>query len=191
MKRLLAIVLWMLPEILNGQALPSRLPRRNLVVFYYLCDVEHNEGYYAQKVHLHGPKKISDPHQKTYTCLFENDSDNIIIDTSIFNTGWSNYTISIWLKPSENLLSRNEYSKSKQTILQTFPGPGLLINYEQDSDDKFIINCSSILPNNAWDIYSNIHLKKHLFLNYWNNIIITRANDSEYKFYLNGVMDSA
>ena len=80
---------------------------------------------------------------------FDGVNDFVDVGNSFFNNGWTNYSISCWIKAT------NLNTVGGNTIMNTIPHVGFALGYSYYSSNSFYHFKTSSNPGSAWDIFSH------------------------------------
>jgi hypothetical protein len=115
---------------------------------------------------------------------FDGSSNSITSNTSCFNIGWDQFTVSGWF-------SLDDANKLSQTIFNTIPHTGvdLNYNYETTAQHNFSAFIGSYSGVPAWDIaLNNQGSKKDYENNKWVHFTLIK-NGLKYYLYVNNILD--
>jgi hypothetical protein len=115
---------------------------------------------------------------------FDGSSNSITSNTSFFNIGWDQFTVSGWV-------SLNDVNKISQTIFNTIPHEGIDLNYnyESTSQHNFSAFIGSYSGVPAWDIALNSQgAKKDYENNKWFHFTLIKSG-LKYYLYINNILD--
>ena len=120
------------------------------------------------------------------TYAFTTNSSKITVANNFFNNGWTNYTISIWFNPTNNIVNG--------CLINSIPHDGFGISYSFYGTTKKIYHYKNSDPSNTnhlWNIFDASAFNYPQFdFNIWNNIIVVKASNN-YQYYVNGTLDKS
>ncbi|MFN5347381.1 MAG: LamG-like jellyroll fold domain-containing protein [Bacteroidota bacterium] len=115
---------------------------------------------------------------------FSLSTSRIIINNNFYNNGLSDYSISVWFNPANNLVNG--------CLINTIPHDGFGISYSYYGTNKKIYHYKNSNPantNHLWDIFDASAFNYPQFdFNIWYNIIIVKSGNN-YSYYVNGNLD--
>ena len=119
---------------------------------------------------------------------FDGILDHIRIDSAFLNIGWSSYTISWWMN-NDSVDNPNNFNNNQLSFI-TIPHNGIGVCYNWGHSNKYELLAGSDPTASTWDIlpgpYSNTDVDAHV----WNHLVFMKQDDSIYRFYVNGVLDT-
>jgi Concanavalin A-like lectin/glucanases superfamily/Secretion system C-terminal sorting domain len=119
---------------------------------------------------------------------FDGNLDHIVIDTFFFNNGWSNYSVSWWLK-SDTLDNFNNFNNSQESF-NTIPHNGVGVSFNWGHTGKYNIYVNSNPAIATWDIIGGGKTHDSARAHVWKHMVFTKQDDTVYSFYINGVLDT-
>lgn len=173
-----------------SQTLPAYIPANNLLVWLPFNGNANNEYGVGMNGGVMGPTLTTDRFGTANSAYYFNgDGDHITIDTSFFDNGWSNYTISCWLN-SDTLYNPNAGSNN-QTFLNTMPHNGLELSFNWASNKKYDLFCNSVPTIHNWNILRPDSSASLGVIHTWNHMVFVKKDDTAYQLYINGVLDKS
>ncbi len=172
-----------------AQTVPAYIPTSGLLGWYPFSGNANNAYGTGKNGSVMGPMLTSDrfgnPNSAYY---FNGNLDHIVIDTTFFNNGWSNYTISLWMN-TDTIDNPNSINNDQQFI-NTIPhnGIGINMNWGHCNNYGFYINADPSVV--GWSVLTHSQSDAPITVRTWNHIVFERKDDTAYSFYLNGVLDT-
>lgn len=119
---------------------------------------------------------------------FNGDSNNITIDTTFFNLGWSNFTISCWFN-SDTLDNPHNYNRS-QAIFNTIPHNGVELAFSWLMYHKYEMLMGSNPPSSGWNILFHGRSQQPSATHVWKHAAVVKKAGNIYTLFINGVRDT-
>ena len=190
MKNVLIILIMMsLCNDIYAQAVPSYVPTDSLIGWYPFNGNANNEYGSGKNGTVMGPALTTDRFGHPNSAYhFNGMLDHIVIDTTFFNVGWSNYTISLWMN-SDSLDNPNNLNNN-QVMINTIPHNGMGIGYNWGHSNKYSLSVNQNPGMHTWNILPGVTSNADISSHTWNHIVIVKRDTFSYSFYLNGVLDS-
>ncbi len=163
----------------------SQIPTDGLVAWYPFNGNANDESGNGIDGVVYGAVLTSDRFgQDSHAYLFNGVNNSIRIDTSFFDNGWNEYSVSAWF----NCYNIN---KTRQCLLNTIPHNGLSIVYHYSQNTHTISFWKNSDPGIvAWNILANAQSEMQNFSqNQWYHLTFIKSSNV-YKIYLNGIQDT-
>jgi hypothetical protein len=169
---------------------PPYVPTTGLVGWYPFTGNANNAAGTGKNGTVNGPVTTSDRFGNPGSAYYFNGhSDNILIDTAFFNTGWHNYTISVWLN-SDSTSNPYNYNHN-QSLINTIPHQGLEIYYNWGGlNNTYGLLAGSNPAGTSWNIFFLRPTVEHVASHVWKHIVLVKTEDASYHVYINGALDT-
>jgi hypothetical protein len=119
---------------------------------------------------------------------FDGITDHIVIDSSFFNVGWSNFTISWWM--NNDSLDNPFNFNNNQVAFNTVPHNGLEVACNWGHNNKYQPLAGSNPNLESWNILGEPLSHSEVTSRVWNHFVIQKQNNTVYHFYVNGLLDT-
>ncbi len=172
-----------------GQTVPSYVSMAGLKAWYpFTGNAMDSSGNGNNGVVL-GPVLTSDRYGHPNSAYhFNGILDHILSDSSFFNSGWSNYTVSCW--SNSDTISNPNNAGNSQILINTIPFNGIAIDFNWHLSNKFSFWVGAVPNINNWNILYNAISASDVTVHNWNHLVLVKKNDTAYRFYINGVLDT-
>ncbi len=176
----------------NGQV-PSYVPTSNLIGWYPFSGNANNAFGTGKNGSVMGPTLTTDRFGNANSAYhFNGSSDHITIDTTFFNVGWSDYTISVWL--NLDTLNNPYVSGQSQMFFNTMPHNGIVLTANHSSSNRYVFFVNSNPPTMwTWNILSYAGSSATLTgtAHLWRHLVFEKKTDTNYYVYINGLLDTS
>ena len=163
---------------------PNYVPTNGLVGYWPFNGNANDESGNGNNGTVNGATLTTDRFGNANSAYsFDGVNDFVDVGNSFFNNGWTNYSISCWIKAT------NLNTVGGNTIMNTIPHGGFALGYSYYSSNSFYHFKTSSNPGSAWDIFSHEYSNaNNLNFNQFHNLTLTKEG-LIYKYYVNGVLD--
>ncbi len=176
----------------TAQILPPYLPSFGLLAWYPFNGNAHDEsgnGNHATPVAvISSPDRMGHPNASYH---FDGIESNVTSLDSFFHLNMPNYTISCW-SSSDTLNNYHNYNNN-QTIVNSCPHHGFAIAYNWGHSYKYSVLEASGPSSPVWDILPGAWYTvsaDSVNVRVWDHLVFMKLNDTGYRFYINGVLDT-
>jgi Concanavalin A-like lectin/glucanases superfamily/Secretion system C-terminal sorting domain len=191
MKKLLlyASVLGMC-SIAQAQTVPAYISTNGLQAWYPFSGNANNAFGTGKNGSVLGPVLTTDRFGTANSAYhFNGSTDHVTIDTTFFNVGWSNFTVSLWLN-SDSLDNPNNVNNNS-SLFNTIPHNGICLVYGWMSTYLYRYYANQYPGVGAWNILPGVQSHSIITSHVWRHYVAVKKDDTAYSFYLNGVLDSS
>ncbi|MBN8702646.1 MAG: T9SS type A sorting domain-containing protein [Bacteroidetes bacterium] len=169
--------------------IPSWLPTDSLKAWYPFNGNANDESGKGNHGTVNGATLTTDRFNSLNSAYsFDGINDNIFINHSFWNNGWSNFTIAFWLLQNNQQNPNNV--GSTYSVLNSTPHNGISFSSNWWNSNKYAMWIGNGAPASSWNVLLNATSNTNVFIGTWNHIVYQKAG-STYKLYINGVLDKS
>ncbi len=191
MKKIIAsCVLILTGFISNAQSIPAYVSSDNLQGWYPFTGNVLNAFGTGKNGYAVGALLTSDRFGNANSAYhFNGISDHLTIDTTFFNAGWNNYSVSMWFN-SDTIV--NPYSAGhNQPLINTIPHNGFDIGYNWNLFGKYSLWINGNPGTSmSWSLLYNARTNTPVTAHVWNHMVIVKDSGTVYRIYINGALDT-
>ena len=171
-----------------AQNVPSYVPTNGLVGWWPFTGNANDESANGNNGIVTGASLTFDRFGNSISAYhLDGLGDNIFVNNSFFDNGWTSWTISMWYLLDQ--IQNPNNGNSSHILFNTDTHNGLAMALNWGSSNKYSIFLGNGTPSSSWNSLFNNSSAQNISLNSWVNIVLQKTSNS-YSLFINGVLDT-
>lgn len=188
-KILLVSLLSMAINTVHAQV-PGYVPTSNLIGWYpFKGNANNNAAAGSKDGTVNGAIPTTDRFGADNSAYWlDGNTNNITIDTTFFNLGWNEYTVSCWV--NSDILDNPHNYNTAQTVFNSIPHNGVALYFNWRNYNKYDMLAGSNPPSSGWNIMLHSRSNAPATIHAWKHLVMVKSEGVNYSLYVDGVRDT-